>query len=57
MLDKASIWRLIGVMRKYVSLPPAQHHWLKAKAKRLGISETEVIRRLIDKARGEEVGR
>lgn len=31
----------------------AQAVWLRKEAARLGVSETEVLRRLIDKARGE----
>jgi uncharacterized protein YunC (DUF1805 family) len=39
-------------MRKIVALTDAQVAWLAKEAKRLGVSETEVIRRLIDKAMG-----
>lgn len=37
-------------MRKIVAITEQQAAWIKSEAKRLGISETEVIRRLIDKA-------
>ena len=37
-------------MRKIVALTDLQVTWIKSEAKRIGISETEVIRRLIDKA-------
>jgi hypothetical protein len=36
-----------------VSLSPQQLEWLKAEAERLGISVSELVRRIIDKARGE----
>lgn len=39
--------------RQIISMTPEQKTWVEAEAKRLGISITEVIRRLIDKARGE----
>jgi hypothetical protein len=41
-------------MRKIIAITPAQSAWMKSEAKRLGISETEVVRRLIDKAMGEK---
>ncbi len=37
-------------MKKIIIITDAQVAWIKAEAKRLGISATEVIRRLIDKA-------
>ena len=39
-------------MRKIIAITKAQVSWLSAEAARLGISETEVIRRLIDRAMG-----
>jgi hypothetical protein len=39
-------------MRKIVAMTKAQASWIKREALRLGVSETEVIRRLIDKAMG-----
>lgn len=39
--------------RKIITINVAQRSWIKAEAKRLGITATELIRRLIDKARGE----
>ena len=39
-------------MRKIIAMTEAQVTWVASEAKRLGISETEVIRRLIDKAMG-----
>ena len=39
-------------MRKIIAITKAQVAWLSAEATRLGISETEVIRRLIDRAMG-----
>jgi hypothetical protein len=39
-------------MRKIVALTPSQATWLRKEAARLGISETEVLRRLVDKAMG-----
>lgn len=39
-------------MRKLVAMTKAQAAWVASEAKRLGISQTEVIRRLIDKAMG-----
>jgi hypothetical protein len=39
-------------MRKIVAMTKAQAEWVRKEARRLGISETEVIRRLIDKAMG-----
>lgn len=39
-------------MRKIVAMTEKQSKWVADEAKRLGISETEVIRRLIDKAMG-----
>jgi hypothetical protein len=39
-------------MRKIVAMTKDQAAWVAKEAKRLGISETEVIRRLIDKAMG-----
>jgi hypothetical protein len=41
-------------MRKIMEMTDRQVAWVKAEATRLGISETEVIRRLIDKAMGEK---
>jgi len=41
--------------RKHVQFDSAQVAWLAAEAKRLRMSEAEVIRRLIDKAMGREV--
>jgi len=37
-------------MKKIIIITDAQVSWVKSEAKRLGISDTEVIRRLIDKA-------
>jgi hypothetical protein len=39
-------------MRKIVALTEKQAAWIAKEAKRLGVSETEIIRRLIDKAMG-----
>ena len=40
--------------RKHVQFDRAQVAWLAAEAKRLRMSESEVIRRLVDKAMGRE---
>lgn len=40
------------IMRKIIAMTKAQAVWVSKEATRLGISETEVIRRLIDKAMG-----
>lgn len=37
-----------------ISVTPAQTEWLRAEAARLGISVAELLRRIIDKARGEQ---
>jgi negative regulator of replication initiation len=37
-------------MRKIISLTDSQVEWIKSEAKRFGVSETEIIRRLIDRA-------
>ena len=39
-------------MRKMVRIAEPQAAYLEAEAERLGISETEALRRLIDEARG-----
>ncbi len=39
-------------MRKIVTMTKQQAAWVASEAKRLGVSETEIIRRLIDKAMG-----
>ena len=39
-------------MQKIIAMTKQQAAWVAAEAKRLGISQTEVIRRLIDKAMG-----
>lgn len=43
----------MAMERISVSLPPPQHSWLTREAKRLGITIGELLRRLIDAARGE----
>lgn len=44
----------IGIMhRQIISITAEQKKWAEAEARRLGISVTEVFRRLLDKARGE----
>ncbi len=37
------------MIRKSISLTQIHEKWLKEKTKRLGISESDIIRRLIDK--------
>ena len=39
-------------MRKIIAMTTDQAAWVLREAERLGISQTEVIRRLIDKAMG-----
>jgi hypothetical protein len=34
-----------------VSLPPVQHSWLRQQADNLGISISEILRRIIDQQR------
>lgn len=36
-----------------IALTPQQEEWLKAEARRLGISPAELLRRWIDQKRGE----
>jgi hypothetical protein len=40
--------------RRMVTLTAKQDNWLQAKAERLGISVSELIRRIIDEHRQEE---
>ena len=40
------------MIKQVVSLTPQQLEWLKAEAARLGISVAELVRRIIDEARG-----
>lgn len=39
-----------GVQRQ-ITITASQHKWIQAQAKKLGISEGEVIRRAIDEVR------
>jgi hypothetical protein len=39
-------------MRKIIAITGAQAAWMRKEAARLGVSETEVIRRLIDRELG-----
>jgi hypothetical protein len=40
------------MIKRVVSFSQPQLEWLEAEAKRLGISVPELVRRLIDQARG-----
>ena len=42
------------VMNKLIRLTQAQFAWIQAEARRLGITQMEVIRRIIDRAMGEK---
>ena len=40
------------MVKKLIRMTEVQAKWLKAEAKRIGKSQTETIRRLMDKAMG-----
>ena len=40
------------MIKRLISFTPPQLAWLETEAKRLGISVPELVRRIIDKARG-----
>jgi hypothetical protein len=47
------IWHFVSkLVRKMVRITEPQAAYLEGEAERLGISETEMLRRLIDEARG-----
>lgn len=42
------------MIKRVISFTEPQLEWLEAEAKRLGISVPELVRRLIDQARGKK---
>lgn len=40
------------MVKQVISFTPQQLEWLKAEAARLGISVAELVRRIVDQARG-----
>lgn len=44
----------MNMIRKLLHVTAPQAEWLEQEAKRLGISVSELVRRIIDEARGEK---
>ena len=40
------------MIKRIISFTPPQLEWLEAESKRIGISVAELVRRIIDQARG-----